>query len=236
MRDPSLFKWRHFEADIILCTVRWYLRYALSYRDVEELMHERGVSVDHTTTFRWVQRYAPELERRCRPLLKATNDSYRVDETYIKIKKQWYYLDRAVDPEGNTIEFMLSATRDAEAAEQFFRRALRANHTVPPRVITVDKHAAYPAAFEALQQEKTLPGTCRLRPCKYLNNVIEQDHRFVKRRVNPGLGFGAVATAQRTIQGYEAMHRLRKGQREGITKRDVLAQNGVIARLFGLAA
>ena len=113
MRDPALFKWRHFEAEIILCTVRWYLRYTLSYRDVEELMHERGVSVDHTTVFRWVQRYAPELERRCRPLLKATNDSYRIDETYIKIKKQWYYLYRAVDSEENTIDFMLSATRDA---------------------------------------------------------------------------------------------------------------------------
>jgi hypothetical protein len=92
MSDPSLFKWRHFEADIILCAVRWYLRYALSYRDVEELMRERGVWVDHTTVFRWVQRYAPELDKRCRPQLKVTNDSYRVDETYIKIKKHWYYL------------------------------------------------------------------------------------------------------------------------------------------------
>ena|SRR5215813_3301122 len=100
MSDRSLFKWRHFQADIILCALRWYLRYALSYRDVEELMHERGVFVDHTTVFRWVQRYAPELEQRCRPLLKATNDSYRVDETYIKIKRQWYDLYRAVDSEG----------------------------------------------------------------------------------------------------------------------------------------
>jgi IS6 family transposase len=236
MRDPSLFKWRHFEAEIILCTVRWHLRYALSYRDIEELMHERGVSVDHTTVFRWVQRYAPELEKRCRPLLKATNDSYRVDETYIKIKKQWYDLYRAVDSEGNTIDFMLSATRDAEAAEQFFRQALRANHTVPPRVITVDKNAAYPAAFEVLQQERTLPETCLLRQCKHLNNVVEQDHRFVKGRVNPGLGFGAFHSAQRTIQGYEAMHMLRKGQLAGIGRRDVIAQNRVINQLFGLAA
>jgi transposase-like protein len=103
--------------------------------------------------------------------LKATNDSYRVDETYIKIKKQWYYLYRAVDCAGNTIDFMPSATRDVEAAGQFFRQTLRANHTIPPRVITVDKNAAYPAAFEVLQQERTLPATCLLRQCKYLNNV-----------------------------------------------------------------
>jgi len=103
-------------------------------------------------------------------------------------------------------------------------------------VITVDKNAAYPPAFEALQQERILPETCLLRQCKYLNNVVEQDHRFVKRRVNPGLGFGAFATAQRTLQGYEAMHMLQKGQIEGMAKRDVLAQNRVINQLFGLAA
>jgi IS6 family transposase len=198
MSDPSLFKWRHFQADIILCAVRWYLRYALSYRDVEELLRERGVSVDHTTVFRWVQRYAPELDRRCRPYLRATNDSYRVDETYIKIKKRWYYLYRAVDSTEATLDFMLSATRDAGAAERFFRKVLDAAHTTLPRVITVDKHAAYPLAFDALQQDGTLPESCRLRQCKYLNNVVEQDHRFMKRRVNPALGFGAFATAERT--------------------------------------
>jgi transposase, IS6 family len=131
---------------------------------------------------------------------------------------------------------MLSATRDAEAAERFFRQALRANHTGPPRVITVDKNAAYPAAFEVLQRERTLPEACLLRQCKYLNNVVEQDQRFLKRRVNPGLGFGAFATAQRTIQGYEAMHMLHKGQFDGLAKRDVLTQNRVINQMFGLAA
>jgi transposase-like protein len=236
MHEPALFKWRHFEADIILCAVRWYLRYALSYRDVEELLRERGVWVDHTTVFRWVQRYAPELDQRCRPSLRATNDSYRVDETYIKIKKHWYYLYRAVDSTGATLDFMLSATRDASTAEQFFRKVLDAGHTTLPRVITVDKHAAYPLAFDALQHDGTLPERCQLRQCKYLNNVMEQDHRFVKRRVNPGLGFGAFATAQRTIQGYEAMHMLRKGQLDGVAKGDVLAQNRVIKQLFGLAA
>src|SRR5215813_5097578 len=216
------FKWRHFQADIILCAVRWYLRYALSYRDVEELLRERGVSVDHTTVFRWVQCYAPELGERCRLLLKATNDSYRVDETYIKVKKRWHYLYRAVDSEGHTIDFMLSATRDADAAERFFRQVLQASHTRTPRVITVDRHAAYPPAFEALQHDGTLAETYLLRSCKYLNNVVEQDHRFVKRRVNPGLGFGAFHTAQQTIQAYEVMHMLRKGQLEELAKGDVL--------------
>ena len=236
MSDPSLFTWRHVEADIILCAVRWYLRYALSYRDVEELLQERGVRVDHTTVFRWVQRDAPELDKRCRPQLKATNDSYRVDETYIKINKHWYYLSRAVDSMGATLDFMLSPTRDADAAERFFRQVLQASHALTPRVITVDKNAAYPPAFEALQQERILPETCRLRPCKYLNNVVEQDHRLVKRRMNPRLGCGAFATARRTLQGDEAMHMLHKGQIEGMAKRDVLAQNCVISQLFGLAA
>ena len=194
MPSSSLFKWRHFEPEIIVCGVRWYLRYALSYRDVETLMLERGLSVDHTTVFRWVQRYAPELDPRCRPHLKPTNDSYRVDETYIKIKKVWHYLYRAVDAEGKTLDFLLSPTRDATDAKKCFRKVLGARHTVTPRVITVDKNAAYPPAVSDLQHEGSLPESCQLRQNKYLNNVVEQDHRFVKRRVNPGLGFGSFCT------------------------------------------
>jgi hypothetical protein len=127
-RNP--FKRRQFEAEIILLCVRWYLRYTLSYRDLEEMMLERGLSVDHTTIFRWVQHYAPELEKRCRPSLQSTNDSYRVDETYIKVKGAWKYLYRAVDSEGNTIDFLLCAKRDARAAERFFRKALKAAVTL----------------------------------------------------------------------------------------------------------
>src|SRR6266536_3329716 len=111
MSNPSPFKWRHFEAEIILLCVRWYLRYSLSYRDLEEMMRERGLHVDHTTIYRWVQHYAPELEKRCRPHLNATNDSWRVDETYIKVKKKWMYLYRAVDSRANTLKFLLSPTR-----------------------------------------------------------------------------------------------------------------------------
>jgi transposase-like protein len=159
-----------------------------------------------------------------------------VDETYIKMKKRWHDLYRAVDSTGATLDFMLSATRDADAAERFFRKVLDAGHTTLPRAMTVDQPAAYPPAFEALQRDSTLPETCLLRPCKCLNNVVEQDHRCVKRRVNSGLGFGAFHTAQRTIQGYEAIHMLRKGQIEGMAKRDVLAQNRVINQMFRLAA
>jgi transposase, IS6 family len=235
MSDPSLFKWRHFEADIILCAVRWYLRYALSYRDVEELLRERGVWVDHTTVYRWVQRYALELDRRCRSYLRATNDSYRVDETYIKINKQWCYLYRAVDAGGATLDFMLSATRDADAAGRFFRRVLRASHTRTPCVITVDKNAAYPLAFDALQQDGTLPEAC-LQTTQVFAYYHRTESSICETPREPGVRVGAFATAQRTIQGCEAMHMLRKGQLEGVAKGDLLAQNCGINQLFGLAA
>jgi transposase, IS6 family len=116
MSTSNLFRWRHFLPDIILQAVRWYCRYPLSYRDLEELMHERGVEVDHTTLYRWVQRYAPDLDQRIRPYLQPTNDSWRVDETYIRVKGTWKYLYRAVDSKGNTLDFLLTAKRDAKAA------------------------------------------------------------------------------------------------------------------------
>jgi IS6 family transposase len=171
----------------------------LSYRDLEEIMAERGLSLDHTTIYRWVQHYAPIFEKKCRAKLKPTNDSWRVDETYVKVKGTWMYLYRAVDSDGNTVEFMLSPTRDGQAAKRFFRKALRAKHTVPPRVINVDKNPSYPKAIKKLQKKGTLPMECQLRPIKYLNNLIEGDHRFIKRRVNPGLGFWSLGTAWRTL-------------------------------------
>ncbi len=133
MTKTNPFKWRHFESEIILLCVRWYLRYSLSYRDLKEMMQERGLSVDHTTIYRWVKRYAPELDKRCHPHLKPTNDSYHVDATYIKIKGQWKYLYRAVNSKGNTIDVLLRANRDSKAAKQFFRKALKACHTSEPR-------------------------------------------------------------------------------------------------------
>jgi IS6 family transposase len=234
--QSNLFKWRHYQPEIILLCVRWYLRYSLSYRDLEEIMAERGLGVDHTTIYRWVQHYAPLLEKKCRAKLKPTNDSWRVDETYIKVKGQWMYLYRAVDSEGNTVEFMLSAKRNATSAKRFFRKALRARHTVQPRVINVDKNAAYPKAVRKLKKQGIVPKECKLRPVKYLNNLIEQDHRFIKRRVNPGLGFWSYDTAWRTLQGYEATNQLRKGQVKGTTKGDILSQIRFVSSTFGLAA
>src|SRR2546428_11790232 len=146
METSTPFKWGHFEADIILLCVHWYLRYSLSYRDLEEMMLERGLQVDHTTIYRWVQHYAPELEMRCRPHLKATNDSWRVDETYIKIKGTWTYLYRAVDSDGNTLEFLLSPARDAEAAQRFFLKALHATAASAPQGRPVQEPVAQPTA------------------------------------------------------------------------------------------
>ncbi|HZF41641.1 MAG TPA: IS6 family transposase [Blastocatellia bacterium] len=235
MAETDLFKWRHYESEIILLCVRWYLRYALSYRDLEEMMNERGLSVDHTTIYRWVQRYAPELEKRSRPHLRPTNDSYRVDETYIKIKGKWYYLYRAVDSTGQTIDFMLSAKRDTRAAKRFFRKMLKVPKHQSPRVINVDQNRSYPPAVEELKEEGVLSIAAQLRRCKYLNNIVEQDHRFIKRRVNPGLGFFSFNTARRTIGGYEVMNMIRKGQVEGIGKGDIRGQVRFVADLFNVA-
>ncbi|GLV56001.1 hypothetical protein KDH_28450 [Dictyobacter sp. S3.2.2.5] len=158
-----------------------------------------------------------------------------VDETYVKIKGIWTYLYRAVDAQGNTLEFLLSATRDAPAATRFFVKTLAASHTVTPRVITVDKNAAYPKAFCELKGERTLVVSCELRQSKYLNNLVEQDHRFIKRLVKPGMGFFSFATAWRTWQGYEVINMMRKGQMQGVSKGDNLRQAAFIAKLFGVA-
>jgi len=139
----ELFEGRHFNREIIVLCVRWYLRFKLSFRDLVEMMAERGLSLVHTTIMRWVHYYAPEFERRWNRFARPAGSSWRVDETYIKVKKVWMYLYRAVDSQGNTLEFMLSPTRNALAAKGFFSKALAATHTSTPRVITVDKNAAY---------------------------------------------------------------------------------------------
>jgi transposase-like protein len=214
-RVPSisgLFKWRQFEPEVILMAVGWYLRFSLSYRDVEELLAERGVHADHVTVWRWVQRYAPEMERRLRWRIKPTNDSWRVDETYIRVKGKWRYLYRAMDSSGATLDFLLSAKQDAAAAKRFLAKALgRQNHPVP-RVINTDGHSAYPPAIVRLKAEGALDEDCRHRPVPYLNNVLEQDHRAIKRRVNASQHFRSFWGAWRTIAGYEAIHMIRKGQ------------------------
>jgi transposase-like protein len=194
------------------------------------MMFERGLNVDHTTIYRWVQRYAPEINKRIRPHLKLTGASYRVDETYIKVGKQCKYLYRAVDKAGNTIEFMLSAKRDVSAGKRFFKKMMRADHRRLLFTISVDKNAAYPEAFITSREEGVLPSDCKLRRVKYLNNIIEQDHRFIKKRVRACLGYHSFDTAERTLQGIEAMNMMRKGQVKRLGGRDALGQAKVCRR------
>ncbi len=203
------FKGHRFEKDIILVCVRWYLAYPLSYRNLEEMMEERGVPVDHTSIYRWIRTFTPLLEavfRKCRK--RPVGDSWRMDETYIKIKGQWKYLYRAVDKEGQTVDFLLTARRDKKAALRFFRKAI-GQHSLPEKV-TIDKSGANTAALEALQEE--IGQTIEIRQIKYLNNLIEQDHRAIKRIVRPMLGFKSFRSARITLQGIELMHMIKKGQ------------------------
>jgi IS6 family transposase len=230
------FKGRQFTAEIILWAVRWYLQFPISYRDLERMFSDRGIQVDHTTLFRWIQAYAPELEKRIRPQLRMTNGSWRVDETYIRVKGEWVYLYRAVDAAGQTIDFLLSLKRDAAAAKRFLRKALKQAHTVNPRTITVDKNAAYPIATRAMKQIGELWRFAKLRQVKFLNNIVEQDHRRIKRLVRPGLGFKSFTAASQTIAGFEAMAMIRKGQLESAPANDMRTQREFIATLFGVAA
>ncbi len=235
-RNRSDFKWRHFEPTIILLCVRWYCRYSLSYRNLEEMMRERGLDVHHSTIWRWVQTYAPEINKRIRPHLKMAGTSYRLDETYIKVGTSWKYLYRALDKDGNTIEFMLSAKRDVLAAKRFFKKMMRADHRRLPLSINVDKNAAYPEAFSSSRVDKTLPSDCQLRRVKYLNNVIEQDHRFVKKKVRAAQCFKRFRTAERTLEGIEAINMMRKGQVKRLAGSDAQGQAKFVASLFLLAA
>jgi transposase, IS6 family len=230
------FRGRHFADVIIILCVRWYLRYSLSYRDLREIMAERSLAVDHVTIWRWVQDYSPLLNQRLRRELRRPNGSWRVDETYIKVAGKWTYLYRAVDCRGDTIDFMLSPKRDLTAAQLFLRLALSGTGGKRPRLIHVDGHPAYARAICELKQSGALGRRCRCRPSPYLNNVIEQDHRFIKKRIVASLGFRSAEGACRTIEGYEAMHLIRKGQIRWLAKGDVLGQRQFIHTLFGIAA
>ena len=233
---PAIFKWRQTAPELILCAVRWYLRYSLSLRDVEELLTERGLEADHTTIWRWVQRYGPELEQRLRRHLKPTNKSWRVDETYVRVKGRWCYLYRAIDSTGATIDFLLSALRDGAAARRLFRKALSDRSHPQPRVINTDQAPIYGSAIPDIKKEGTLRRRCRHRPVQYLNNILEQDHRAIKRRVKVKQNFCEFRAARRTIAGYEAIHMIRKGQGRWVSGNDVCRQNQFINKLFDLPA
>ena len=202
------FKGAHFPQEVILMGVRWYIAYPLSTRHVEELMEERGVEVDHATINRWVIKYSPQLEeafhRRKRPVWV----SWRMDETYMKVKGQWRSLYRAVDKQGQTIDFLLTEHRDEEAALRFLKKVIR-RHGVPEK-ITIDGSAANEAAIKRYNAEH---GTAIvIRKTKYLNNIVEQDHRAVKRVTRPMLGFKSFDAAQGTLTGIELMHMIKKKQ------------------------
>ena len=204
------FKRLHYPVDVIAQCVRWYLAYALSLRNLEEMMAERGIVVDHSTLHRWVIRLVPLLDKAFRRHKRAVGRRWRMDETYIRVRGQWKYLYRAVDSNGLTIDFLLTAKRDAAAALRLFRKAIR--HHDEPEVVTIDKSGANTAALASLNVGKPDEESITVRQSKYLNNLVEQDHRNIKRRIRQMLGFKSFRRAQTMLAGIELIHMIRKGQ------------------------
>jgi putative transposase len=222
------FKGAHFPQDIILTGIRWYVAYPLSTRHVEELMEERGVEVDHATINRWVIKYSPQLEEASHCRKRPVWVSWRLDEIYIRVKGEWKYLYRDIDKYGQTIDFLLTEQRDERAAKRFLTKAI-GHHGVPEK-ITIDGSEANAAAIRNYNQEYGT--TIVIRQVKYLNNIIEQDHRGVKRVTRPMLGFKSSQAAQSTLAGIELMHMLRKGQLAEGVKQGLSA----VEQFYALAA
>jgi transposase-like protein len=210
-RDP-IYRGRRFNPEIIELCVRWYLAYKLSYRDLVEMLAERGVAVSHTTIFRWVQRYVPEFERRWSQYAKPVNPSWRVDETAISVRGGHFYLYRAVDKFGKTVDSLLCADRSESSARAFFCKALKTHHPRRPRKVNLDGNQASHAALRLLRQERPALRALEIRSSKYLNNIVEQDHRAIKCRCAPMLALKSFRTAAVTLAGVELAHRIRKGQ------------------------
>ena len=207
------FKGLQYPKSVILYAVFFYLRYGVSYRDLEEIMAERGVKVDHATLNRWVVKYSPLIAANAQAKKKPTAISWRMDETYIKVRGKWTYLYRAVDRDGQTLDFMLSERRDTAAARRFFKRAVGTNG-VPDR-IAIDKSGANLAGLQSLNVILKFTGTgqiINIVQFKYLNNIVEQDHRFIKKITRPMLGFKSFHSAAATLAGIETAHMIRKGQ------------------------
>jgi putative transposase len=221
------FKGAHYPKDVILYAVFFYVRYGVSYRDLEEIMQERGLSVDHSTLNRWIVRYSPQIAYEAKKRKQPTADSWRMDETYIKVKGQWAYLYRAVDKYGNTIDFMLSEKRDEAAATAFFKQAID-NNGIPEKVV-IDKSGSNNAGLENINVLFFIAGFycfIDIIQVKYLNNIVEQDHRFIKKITKPMLGFKAFHSASATLSGIEVAHMIRKGQ---ITDNNLPASQQFIA-------
>jgi transposase, IS6 family len=232
-RSKDDFKGRHYEATLILQAVSWYLRYPLSYRDIEELFLERGFAVDHSTLNRWVLAYAPLIERRLRQFCKPHCGSIRVDETYVRVRGQWRYLYRAIDKHGTPVDFLLTAKRDLEAAKRFFRKALQEEPLLAPDRIGTDGAGSSPPAIVAARKDGLLARTPLHYVTKHLQQGIESDHFRVKRPMPRVGSFQSFHTARRTISGFEAMLWLRKGF--GFAGAwTVCEQNRLLALCFGL--
>ena len=206
----NAFRRLHYPVDIIAQCVRWYLAYSLSLLNLEEMMAERGIVVDHSTLHRWVIRLVPLLDKAFRQHKRSVGRRWRMDETYVKIKGQWKYLYRAVDSSGQTIDFLLTSKRDAAAALRFFHKAIR--HHDEPEIVTLDKSSANTTALTTLNADKPEEDTITVRQNKYLNNLIEQDHRNIKRRIRLMLGFKSFRWALTLLAGIELIHMIRKGQ------------------------
>jgi transposase-like protein len=198
----------HYPLDVILTCVRWYVAYPLSLRHLEEMMAERGVSVDRSTVHRWAIKLLPVSENAFRRRKRAVGKGWRMDETYIRVKGEWRYLYRAVDKDGSTIDFLLRAHRDKTAARRYFEKSLVQNGV--PETVTIDKSGANLAALEAINAERETP--IKIRQSKYLNNLVEQDHRAIKRRTRPMLGSKNFRCARILLAGIELMHMIAKKQ------------------------
>ena len=222
------FKGRHTPKPIILQCVRWYCSYALSYRNIEEMMAERGLQVDHSTLNRWVVHYAPKLEKAFHKKKKQPDDRWSMDETYLKVRGLWRYYYRAVDKEGNTIDFLLTAKRDTKAALRFFNKAI--GRKGKPGLINIDKSGANKAGINQFNNESNR--RVKIRQCKYLNNIVEQDHRRIKRITLPMLGFNNFHSARATLIGIELMAMVNKGQ----MKKNIMGSLSSDEQIYALAA
>jgi transposase-like protein len=206
----ALFKGRHFDGQIIILCVSWYTSFKLSLRDLAIMMADRGITMTHTTILRWVQHYLPEFEKRWSRYSHPVGGSGRMDETYIKVRGSWVYLYRAVDKAGLTVDFFLSRNRDVNAAKTFLRNAMKNRRT--PTKITLDAYAASHRAVREMKETGELPRRVKVRTSQYLNNLVEQDHRRIKQRIRPMLGFKRFDHAVVTISGIELAEQIKKGQ------------------------
>ena len=228
MSIATAFKRLHYPVDVIAQCVRWYLAYSLSLRDLEEMMAERGITVDHSTLHRWILRITPIFNKIALRYKKPVQQFWHIDETYIKIKGHWYYLYRAIDRQGKTVDFLLTKHRDTQAARRFFKNAI-SKHACPIKV-TIDKSGANKKAIESFNVGFTRFKPIRIRQNKYLNNRIEQDHRFIKKRVRSMLGFKSFRSAQIILSGIELMHMIRKDQI------DFMGSNDSVGSLYRLVS